>query len=344
MAAPSKNPAFPPYPANNPHRPFPSQNYPAYTSQYHASVPTSAPTTSPFPTSHDGLAELSHHGFGAYTSPSPHGVPLFNAELHAHQLNLQERDLSYQHTSSPSSSEEEIYGDFSPTYATAPPSSTATTPFSQTPEYHLSHPCHNFPPQTWESGNPFAPSTFTPHHEERTPVTYLTTTSPTTSTPTPIHPGQQKGPAYIGTPSTPPSPLHPHISSPDLTTPTTEALARYRNAQDTPLTPLYYQTSPAVTSPVPEAGSEFGGVPVGEVENKDANEVVHRLMADQEGTSRFPASLTGWTGFEIPAGEENHTNPGREGEELISPRTTTTHTFKPQETPQYAETPSPLAP
>ncbi|OBT49586.1 hypothetical protein VE04_10238, partial [Pseudogymnoascus sp. 24MN13] len=92
-----------------------------------------------------------------------------------------------------------------------------------------------------------------------------------------------------------------------------------------------------------EAGSEFGGVQVGEVENKDASEVVHRLMADQEGTSRFPASLTGWTGFETPA-EEKSRQGGAEGEELISPRTTTTHTFKPQETPQYAETPSPLAP
>ncbi|ELR06779.1 hypothetical protein GMDG_02217 [Pseudogymnoascus destructans 20631-21] len=333
MAAPSKNRASSPYTANNPHRSHPSQYHPAYTSQYHGSAPTSAPTTSPF--------APSPHGRGTYISPSPHGIPLFNAELHAHQLSLQERDLSYQHTSSPSSSEE-TYGDFSPIYATAPPSSALTMPSSQTPQHHFTRPCHKPPRQTWETGNPFTPTTFAPYHEDGTPVAYFTTTSPiTTSTPAAIHQGQENGYHYIGTPSTPPSPLHPHISPLDLTTPTTEACARYRNAQDTPLTPFFFQaTSPAVTAPRSEAGSEFSGVLVGEVGNKEASEVVHRLMADQKGTSRFPASLAGWNGFENPEEEKS----GQGGsEELISP-CTTTHTFPAQETPQYAETPSPLAP
>ncbi|OBT81621.1 hypothetical protein VE02_09894 [Pseudogymnoascus sp. 03VT05] len=345
MAAPSKNSAFPPYPTNNPHRSFPSQNHPSYTSQYHASAPTSAPATSPFTPSYDGIAELSPHVRGTYTSLSPHGAPLFNAELHAHQLSIQEKGLGYQYASLPSSSEEEeTYGDFSPTYATAPTSSTATTPFSQTPEKNIRYPYYSTENQIWESGELFTPTSFAPYQDGRTSVTYHTTTSPSINTPTTIHKGQEKGGYYIGTPSTPPSPLHPHVSSPDLTTPTTEACARYRSALETPLTPLYFQpSSPVVTSPMSEGASEFGGVPVGEIENEEASEVVHRLMADQEGTSRFPASLTGWAGFETATGEENYTSPGRKGDELISPRTTT-HTFPTQETPQYAETPSPLAP
>ncbi|OBT47040.1 hypothetical protein VE00_02406, partial [Pseudogymnoascus sp. WSF 3629] len=347
MAAPSKNRAFPPYPANAPPRSFPPQYHPGYTPQYHSFAPKSATTTSPFSASYDGIAELSPHVRGTYTSPSPHGAPLFNAELHAHQLSLQEQDLSYQYSPSPSAlSEEETYGDFSPTYATDPPSTARTTPLSQTPEYHLlSHPCHNTSPQTWESGELFTPTAFTGYHDERTPVNYLTTTSPTAATPTTIHQGQEKGGYYIGTPSTPPSPLHPHVSSPDLTTPTTEARARYRSVLETPLTPLYFQpSSPAVTSSMSEGGSSIGGVPVGEVENNEASEVVHRLMADQEGTSKFPTSLTEWTGFEIPTEEEKSgQGGGRKGDKLISPRTTT-HTFPTQETPQYAETPSPLAP
>ncbi|KFY95794.1 hypothetical protein V498_03102, partial [Pseudogymnoascus sp. VKM F-4517 (FW-2822)] len=374
MAAPSKYRAFSPYPATTPHRSFPSQ-YPAYNPQYHAFAPTSAPNTSPFPTSYEDHAEPSPPAFGTYSRPSPHGLPLFNTELHAHQLKLQENSLSYQYSSSPSSSEGENYDSPSPTH-TPFPSSTPTAPSSQTPQHHPSHPCHSARSQPWDSPSqtealryPNTPTTFTAYNNG-TPVTYFTTTSPSVNTPIIVGKGALGG--YIGTPSTPPSPLYPFVSSPDLTTPTSETCERYRNAQGTPLTPLYFQTSsPIVTSPMSEA-SEFGGVLVKEVENEEASEEVRKLMADQEGKSKFPGSLRGWTGFENQDEEchteprglgdeqvsprtnrhdfgtqspdtEKWTSPGQTADELVSPRNNT-HGFEIQETPLVVETPNTLAP
>ncbi|KFY89056.1 hypothetical protein V500_05973, partial [Pseudogymnoascus sp. VKM F-4518 (FW-2643)] len=376
MAAPSKQRAYSPYPANAPHRSFPPQYHTSYTSQYHASTPTSAPAISPFPPSYDGHAKLSPDVFGTYTSPSPHDLPLFNTELHAHQLSLQEKGLSYQQFYSPSSSEGETYGSSSPTYTPFPPNSTPTTPSPQTPQHHACHSTNHqpwaAPNETAESSYPCTPTAFT-GYDESTPVHYLSTTSPATNTPILLNVGERQEGYYIGTPSTPPPPLYPHVSSPDLTTPTSAAIARYRNAQDnTPLTPLYFHvSSPVMTSPMSE-GSEFGGALVHEPENKEASEEVRRLMADREGRSRFPGSLGGWGGFETAVGEERmmpggggnelvsprntmhgfesqspavekRTTPGQAADEFVSPRTNS-HGFETQETPLLAGTPTTLGP
>ncbi|OBT66379.1 hypothetical protein VE03_04800 [Pseudogymnoascus sp. 23342-1-I1] len=367
MAAPSKRRAFSPYSADTGTRSLPPQ-YSTYSPRYQNTAPTSAPGISSFPRIYENQGELIPNASGTYTSPSPHHPHPFNAEQDAHQHSLQEQGLNYQHSSLSSPSEGETDDSSSPTHMPFS-SSTPTTPSSQTPQHHPNYPCHNTSSQLWDSphqtpefGYAGTPSASTAY-DNGTPVPYFITNSPGTGASTPVFDGQ--GPGFIGTPSTPPSPLYPFYSSPDLTTPTSEACARYGNprhgnAHDSPFTPFYFPMS---------GGSESGGALLKEVENHEASEEVHRLMADQEGSSKFPGLSREWAGFEMSDEErraapgddqvsprtntygfktqspaaERRTTPLQAAAEIISPRNNTPD-FETRETPLFPLTPAPLAP
>ncbi|KFX88082.1 hypothetical protein O988_09160 [Pseudogymnoascus sp. VKM F-3808] len=334
MAAPSEYRTFRPYPANALPSSFPSQYSDYTTAQWHASTPTSASTLTP--ASYEEQGELSPHVFGTYISPSSHDLPLFNTALHAHQFSLpKERCLDYQFGSSPPSSSSEANMDSSPAYTPDPPSSTPTTPDLQSS--HHPHEVSN--KQTWVNSKARRTSSAFAAYNETRPMGFLIPTSPNLTTS--IQGGRGE---HIGTPFTLPSPLYPYNFSPDLTTPTSSVLARFRNATTSPATPHYFEnSSPVVISPIFD-GNEFGGgEPLGLVpENQEASEEIRKLMADQKGTSTFPGSLARWTGFEGPPAIENQFTQGQGWNELVSPHNTSYH-FESQETPLLAGTPSPLA-
>ncbi|KFY13137.1 hypothetical protein V491_06505, partial [Pseudogymnoascus sp. VKM F-3775] len=249
MVAPSKHHAFSIYSSNSPYRSFPPQ--------YHPSAPTSAPLTSP---RYYGTSKPTRNALGTSATPSSHGVNLFNEDVQKRgDFNSQDVDTRYQYAS-PSSADGG--GTYIDTSATAPPSNTPSqNPYQQQCQYYspLNQPWNQ---ATHAERGYHTPSAFIPQCNENTPETYLTTTPPSTGLPKGV-----QGGGYIGTPSTPPPSEYPHISSPDLTTSTTEACACYRAAIETPLTPFYPSSSPAVASPM-SGGSESGGVLVGECEKK----------------------------------------------------------------------------
>ncbi|KFY28667.1 hypothetical protein V493_02812, partial [Pseudogymnoascus sp. VKM F-4281 (FW-2241)] len=277
MTPPSQHLVSSPFPANNPHCSFSPQNHPSYTSKNHASTPTRAPA---MPPSYNDIADLSPSVFGTY----PHN---------SQQLNLQEKDLSYQPSSSPtSSSSSDTQPGSSGIHTPFPPRSTPTTPSSHTPQHISKQQLWDSPIQIAEGGYPGTPTTFAAF-DGATPLSRLTTTSPSIRG-TPIIPIVGAG-LYIGTPSTPPPPL----------------------------TPPFVASSPVFNSPTSSCCSDFGGGAVGEEDGQHrTNWEMLRMMADREGDSKFPASLRKWMGFETPrAGREKRISSGRRGDELVSPRT-----------------------